>query len=305
MTIEDGRAAGSVSLGSTSASDGHMKYSNGWPFVRVLGLQHIVSAMLSVAAALVHLACLFCVVLPPQQIKAWISRSFGPQLTIGTKRSSLSSTVKTWGLDSYLPISTSGLGQRQDDYAFTWIWVAHALLHLHAAYRKKKTVLLPASPGSKKPVLTRRGQGCFRRGPPGSEVPENEPQILQNLAVKGAALDPDAVQITSAYSSAQGFTEIEAQGLHDLIMQSRAGEATSAAEHASEGAQEVAGTSRVFIIVDVRTEEEFNSGHIQGAVNISLDNLSSAVKSGVLEKWKDATDASEAVYTAIFKELCM
>ena len=39
-------------------------------------------------------------------------------------------------------------------------------------------------------------------------------------------------------------------------------------------------------IIDVRTPEEYASGHIDGTLNVSLDSLSEAVRSGALKPGK-------------------
>jgi len=41
------------------------------------------------------------------------------------------------------------------------------------------------------------------------------------------------------------------------------------------------------LLLDVRTPQEYRSGHATTAVNIELDALSEAVRAGTLDDWKD------------------
>ena len=41
------------------------------------------------------------------------------------------------------------------------------------------------------------------------------------------------------------------------------------------------------LLLDVRTPQEYRSGHAPTAINIELDALSEAVKAGTLDDWKD------------------
>lgn len=45
--------------------------------------------------------------------------------------------------------------------------------------------------------------------------------------------------------------------------------------------------SEAFVVLDVRSEKEFNQGHIKGAVNVSHDDVENKLAS--LSKYKDAT----------------
>ena len=40
-------------------------------------------------------------------------------------------------------------------------------------------------------------------------------------------------------------------------------------------------------VLDVRTQQEYNVGHVPGAINIPLDGLSDAVRSGCLDSLKE------------------
>lgn len=84
-----------------------------------------------------------------------------------------------------------------------------------------------------------------------------------------AALDPDQTDILSAYSSEQGFREVSVLQLKQQLD---------------------VDAERPFVL-DVRTAWEYTRGHIPGAVNISLDDLSSKVKAGELDAARQRTVA--------------
>ncbi|KAK9798908.1 hypothetical protein WJX73_007420 [Symbiochloris irregularis] len=92
--------------------------------------------------------------------------------------------------------------------------------------------------------------------------PASEPEV------KGA-LDPEQADILSAYSSEQGFREIAVGDLR---------------QHLDTAPDSV-------FVLDVRSAWEFSRGHIPGATNINMDDLSAKVKSGALDHVRDSTVA--------------
>lgn len=63
-----------------------------------------------------------------------------------------------------------------------------------------------------------------------------------------------------------GFQETTVDHVHEALQQSLAAEP---------------------LLLDVRTPQEYQSGHAIKAVNIELDTLSEAVKTGTLDDWKE------------------
>lgn len=63
-----------------------------------------------------------------------------------------------------------------------------------------------------------------------------------------------------------GFQETTVDNVHEALQQSLAAEP---------------------LLLDVRTPQEYQSGHATKAVNIELDALSEAVKAGTLDDWKE------------------
>lgn len=63
-----------------------------------------------------------------------------------------------------------------------------------------------------------------------------------------------------------GFQETTVDNVHEALQQSLAAEP---------------------LLLDVRTPQEYQSGHATKAVNIELDVLSEAVKAGTLDDWKE------------------
>ncbi len=55
--------------------------------------------------------------------------------------------------------------------------------------------------------------------------------------------------------------------------------------HASELFERLA-TGQVALLLDVRQPEEYGTGHVAGARNVPLDDLSGAVRGGELEEWR-------------------
>lgn len=100
-----------------------------------------------------------------------------------------------------------------------------------------------------------------------------------------AALDPDQTDILSAYSSEQGFSPSNACYCTSHCCCAAPAHAEPA--FACAGFREVSvlqlkqqldvDAERPFVL-DVRTAWEYTRGHIPGAVNISLDDLSSKVR---------------------------
>ncbi|KAK9831647.1 hypothetical protein WJX74_004196 [Apatococcus lobatus] len=79
--------------------------------------------------------------------------------------------------------------------------------------------------------------------------------------VKGA-LDPEQMtDVLTAYSAEQGFREVGIEALRDQLGQ----RATSG-----------------LILLDVRSKEEFEGGHVPSALNVPLDKLSTCAKDGWL-----------------------
>ncbi|KAK9812602.1 hypothetical protein WJX72_000345 [[Myrmecia] bisecta] len=94
----------------------------------------------------------------------------------------------------------------------------------------------------------------------GSEPPTEaavEPEVKR-------VLDPEQADILSAYSSEQGFRELTVDDLKARL-------------------EEGAGV----LVLDVRSDDEYASGHVPGALNMPLDRLSAAVKGGELEQHKE------------------
>ncbi|GMH34441.1 hypothetical protein BSKO_02275 [Bryopsis sp. KO-2023] len=97
-------------------------------------------------------------------------------------------------------------------------------------------------------------EGNFKAPPP--QEKENTPQVKN-------ALDPNAVDITSAYSPEQGFKEISVSDLHGTIQDYP-------------------------LVLDVRSVEEFESGHVPEAVNLPLPDLNKeSIRVRKLEGFQD------------------
>lgn len=80
------------------------------------------------------------------------------------------------------------------------------------------------------------------------------------------AMDTTQADILSAYSADQGFQETTVDNVHEALQQSLTAEP---------------------LLLDVRTPQEYRSGHAVKAVNIELDALSEAVRAGTLDDWKE------------------
>ncbi|CAD7700209.1 unnamed protein product [Ostreobium quekettii] len=78
------------------------------------------------------------------------------------------------------------------------------------------------------------------------------------------ALNPDDADITSAYSPEQGFAEIDVEELSKRM-----------------------GDGNISLLLDVRRPMEFSDGHVPGARNVPLDELSATVRQGELDEYKD------------------
>lgn len=90
-------------------------------------------------------------------------------------------------------------------------------------------------------------------------------QASTSTEVKNA-MDTTQADILSAYSADQGFQETTVDNVYEALQQSQTGEP---------------------LLLDVRTPQEYRSGHATTAVNIELDALSEAVRAGTLDDWKD------------------
>lgn len=69
--------------------------------------------------------------------------------------------------------------------------------------------------------------------------------------------------VVSAYSAEGGFQEMHASELFERLA-----------------------TGQVALLLDVRRPEEYGTGHVAGARNVPLDDLSGAVRGGELEEWR-------------------
>ncbi|BDA43376.1 probable thiosulfate sulfurtransferase GlpE at C-terminar half [Coccomyxa sp. Obi] len=92
--------------------------------------------------------------------------------------------------------------------------------------------------------------------------------LQQRAEVKGA-LASDEVDILSAYSSEQGFKETTVDKLYESLRDK----------------------SDSIFVLDVRTPQEYNAGHVPQALNIALDGLSDAVRNGCLDSVRSRTIA--------------
>lgn len=88
--------------------------------------------------------------------------------------------------------------------------------------------------------------------------------LEEDLPEVQGALNPDDADVTSAYSPEQGFKEMDVDELNRCL-----------------------NTNGISLLLDVRTQEEFVDGHVPGAKNVPLDELSAKVREGKLDEYKD------------------
>lgn len=88
--------------------------------------------------------------------------------------------------------------------------------------------------------------------------------VEEDLPEVQGALNPDDADVTSAYSPEQGFKEMDVDELNRCL-----------------------NTNGISLLLDVRTQEEFVDGHVPGAKNVPLDELSAKVREGKLDEYKD------------------
>lgn len=151
-------------------------------------------------------------------------------------------------------------------------------------------------------------EGFVRRDPLKAEdITSMEDFTMDNSPHAPAVEDTSA---PSAYAPEAGFLEMTATQLHDALQQqeqeSSSPQAAPAPTPASSsggcgcgsssggggggcgGGRSGASTRGVAVVLDVRGAGEFEAGHVPGAMNVPMDQLSEAAKDGKLDMLRSA-----------------